>query len=294
MQITDLHWTILNEENRKAHQLMENVLKAEEPDLVIFTGDIIHVENCMSPVDSFLQATKAVRDSGIPWSIVFGNHDALDETAYISLLNAQLDSITCLTEQGPRDIHGFSNYSLPIYANDSDQIGAAVICLDSGSYAPSEIGGADWIKADQIQWFREECSRIKQYASSPTLPPTLAFFHIPLPEYLHMWTNQVCYGDKFENVGSSKVNSGLFAAMLQEENVIGVFVGHDHVNDFQGKLYGIRLCYGRLTGYNSYGKEGMLKGVRMIQLRENASSFDSWIRLEDGSIITLQDEHRPE
>ncbi len=40
---------------------------------------------------------------------------------------------------------------------------------------------------------------------------------------------------------------------------MGTFVGHDHVNDFVGDLYGIRLCYGRATGFNTYGRQGFTR-----------------------------------
>jgi hypothetical protein len=35
-----------------------------------------------------------------------------------------------------------------------------------------------------------------------------------------------------------------------------VVAGHDHVNDFEGTLYGVRLCYDARAAYNTYGREG--------------------------------------
>ena len=32
-----------------------------------------------------------------------------------------------------------------------------------------------------------------------------------------------------------------------------MFCGHDHDNDFTINLYGIRLSFGRVGGYNTYG-----------------------------------------
>lgn len=65
-----------------------------------------------------------------------------------------------------------------------------------------------------------------------------------------------------------KINTGLFAAMHLAGNVRGVFAGHDHVNDYEGMLYGVRLCYGRATGYNTYGKDAFQRGARVIRLHE--------------------------
>ena len=82
--------------------------------------------------------------------------------------------------------------------------------------------------------------------------------------------------------------------MLEMGDVKGVFVGHDHINDYYGDLYGIKLCYGRGTGFNTYGKENFLHGARIIRLKENEQEFESWLRLEDGSVMGQQVEHLPD
>lgn len=102
-----------------------------------------------------------------------------------------------------------------------------------------------------------------------------------------------CYGHKFESVCSPKVNSGFFEALLQMGDVLGTFVGHDHVNDYGGELHGIRLHYGRATGYGTYGREGFERGARMIRLYEVQRRFDTWLRLADGSVVTQQPQHLP-
>ena len=98
---------------------------------------------------------------------------------------------------------------------------------------------------------------------------------------------------KFERVCCPEVNTGLFAAMLERGDVMGTFAGHDHINDYWG-AHGIRLCYGRATGYGTYGREGMLRGARVIRLHEGQRQFDTWITLSDGSQIREQEKHEPE
>ncbi len=68
--------------------------------------------------------------------------------------------------------------------------------------------------------------------------------HIALPEHLDVWMHEMCYGVKREGIGCPRVNSGFFSAMLEAGHTKGVFVGHDHVNDYWGRLYGIALGYG--------------------------------------------------
>ncbi len=113
--------------------------------------------------------------------------------------------------------------------------------------------------------------------------PALAFFRIPVPEYDEVWEAGLATGTKEERVECPKINTGLFGAMVQMGDVMGTFVGHDHDNDYCGTLHGIRLCYGRVTGYNCYGK--LQRGARVIQLTEGRRDFETWIVEADGGIV---------
>lgn len=73
----------------------------------------------------------------------------------------------------------------------------------------------------------------------------------------------------------------------------GVFAGHDHLNDYWGYLHGISLCYGRTTGFNAYGREGLARGARVIELREGDEEFATWLRLEGGVLVKEQPLHSP-
>ena len=64
---------------------------------------------------------------------------------------------------------------------------------------------------------------------------------------------------------------------------MGAFVGHDHVNDLGGELFGVRLCCDRARGFASYGRDGVAHGARVIRLREATAAFQPWLRLEDGT-----------
>jgi hypothetical protein len=164
--------------------------------------------------------------------------------------------------------------------------------LDSGTYNRNKkVEGYGFIKRDQIKWYVNSSKAIKKHCGDV---PALAFFHIPLPEYNDVWNLKTCYGEKNEQVCCPKQNSGMFSAMLEMGDVKGIFVGHDHVNDYYGDLYGIKLHYGRATGYNTYGHEDYAHGARIIRLRENQSEFESWLRLEDGTVVEKQAPHLPD
>ena len=50
--------------------------------------------------------------------------------------------------------------------------------------------------------------------------------------------------------------------MYECGDVMGIFAGHDHDNNYIGCMHGICLAYGYKSGRQSYGKIG--RGVRVI------------------------------
>lgn len=293
LQFTDIHWHTGEKADQPTRELMQMALREEQPDLVILSGDV--VEGCGSPDPraAYRQVVACIEEQGIPWAAVFGNHDDECGNSRQELLAAQLEHPHCLSQAGPDGLTGVGNYTLELYGATGDQVKAVLYLLDSNAYAPFLHGLYDWIHEDQIEWYRER-SRAYTAANGGKPLPALAFFHIPLPEYDTVWNTATCYGTKLESVCCPRVNSGFFKALVEMGDVTGTFVGHDHINDYWGELEGIRLCYGRATGFNTYGREGFQRGARVIRLHEGVRGFDTWLRLADGSVVTEQPEHRPE
>eukprot|EP01135_Chromosphaera_perkinsii_P003016 Nk52_evm38s232 gene=Nk52_evmTU38s232 len=92
-------------------------------------------------------------------------------------------------------------------------------------------------------------------------------------------------------------DTGFFKVAKQNQDIEFITVGHDHNNDFQGDLDGIKLIYGRKTGYGSYGpplKWGWkARGARVFSLKLNSTTsswtWDTYIREESGKIILGKD-----
>lgn len=313
VQITDTHWTTGGEEDQRTRQLIEMALDREAPDLVVLTGDIIFGKDCPDPARALRECLAPVAGSGIPWAMVFGNHDDEGSLDSAQLLEVQQSLPGCLTQAGPPEVPGLGNYVLSVLG--SDGLPAAHLWFFySGNTAPSGMGDWPWLSWRQVAWYRETSDLLARTfgraarsasaspsplpavlhnprhppsvhpASAPMPLPALAFLHIPLPEFELVWSMGACRGEKHEEVCSGVLNSGLFAAMLEAGDVVGVFCGHEHINDFEGDLYGIRLAYGRGSGYGTYGKEGFQRGVRGIRLLEGSRSFETWVRLADGSV----------
>jgi len=279
VQFTDLHWKNGEPDDLKTRALMERVLESEKPDLVMLTGDVIEGGSCADPANSWREAVQPMVARKIPWAAVFGNHDDEGALSRRELLAVQQSLPGCLSESGPVGLSGVGNYILDIRASADEQTAARLYCLDSQSYAEPKTGGYGWIQPDQIAWYLEQAQTARAANSGQPLP-ALAFFHIPFPEYNDVWDKHACQGHKQEDVCCPQFNSGFFAALREGGDVLGTFVGHDHVNDFVGELDGIRLCYGRASGFNTYGLTGFERGARFIQLYEGRREFKTWLRLE--------------
>ncbi|OPH52057.1 metallophosphoesterase [Paenibacillus ferrarius] len=283
VQLTDLHigGDKDNEADLRTLALVRALLVEEKPDFIVYTGDLISSYGAADPLASFRRAIAPAVESGLPWAHVFGNHDAEENVTREELMAAALKHSACYSQAGPEELSGVGNYTLTIQGTQSGEPAAVLYFLDSGSMAPDSVGGYAWIQADQIHWYKQQSLALRE--RSDAILPGLAFFHIPLPEYNDVWKVGKVSGIKNEDVCCPKLNSGLFAAMAEMGDVMGTFVGHDHDNDFCGTLHEIRLCFGRVTGYNTYG--GLPRGARVIRLQEGELSFETWQRLEDGSIL---------
>lgn len=316
VQITDTHYQNGEPRDLQTLDLLGTVVDAERPDLVVLTGDVIAGGACLDPADSWRKLVAPLESRGQFWMAVFGNHDDEGGATRADLMAVQREQPHCLSEPGPPNLPGVGNYVLPVAGGDG-RLAAALYGIDSLSYAPRAVDGYAWVTREQIGWYlgvaaalapahaegrgaeeavRAACEAGLAPRASPerSTLPALAFMHIPLPEYDAVWDHRPCRGSKYEAVCCPKLNSGLFAAMVEAGDVMGVFVGHDHVNDFEGELHGVRLCYGRGSGYNTYGREGFPLGARVIRLREGCRGFETWIRLHDGGVAPAPPEHAPE
>ena len=286
VQLTDVHWSTGDGADAKTRTLIEAVMQIERPDLVVLTGDIVSGDAAPDPRDAYRQVAALVEAHGAPWAAVFGNHDDEGSATRSDLLAVQRRHRLCLSEAGRKGVTGVGNYVLQVRASRSARRATALYFLDSGAYTDLGVGHYAWIARDQIAWFLATSKHLRL--------PALAFFHIPLPEWDEVWRTRVCRGHRYEPVCGPALNSGFFAAMVESGHVMGAFCGHDHVNDFEGELHGIRLCYGRATGFGAYGKAGFARGARVIRLREGKGGFETWMRLQGGVKGENAPVHAPE
>jgi hypothetical protein len=281
-QFTDMHFVDGSPNSAKTEATIKYVLQTEKPDVAILTGDqAIDVPS----MNVWPEIARIFEEAQTPFAVVFGNHDAetITKDSAFSILSR---SPWFIGERGPEDIFGVGNYVLEVHSRN---VGAKnfsprllLYCLDSNDYTRnSKLGYYDWIHYDQIEWYRRQSKKYTQANNNQPLP-ALAFFHIPLHEYANIAGKEFTVGTQGEGLGEGKINSGMFASFIEMQDVKGVFVGHDHDNDYIGTTYGIALAFGRVTGADAYGE--LERGARIIELQEDRPDiFTTWICTPSGT-----------
>lgn len=284
VQFTDIHYKQGVPASDVAIKLIEEVLDAEKPDLVVFTGDIIWAKPVFQGLD---EVFAPVVERKIPWAYIFGNHDDEFDVSRTELMKYVMKKPYCLAQPGDKKLKGVGNYVLEVKDCKNKKIKTVLYFMDSGSYSPIEsVGGYNWFDFGQVEWYRKQSAKYTRKNNGNPFP-SLAFFHIPLAEYPLMKTdsNSIIIGNKNENECNGRLNTGMFAAMRIAGDVMGTFVGHDHNNDYIGTYYDIALAYGRYSGGKTVYNDLGLNGCRVIELTEDKREFDTYIRLLGGEKI---------
>lgn len=280
VQFTDVHFQYRNPASDIALKRIAQVLDEEKPDLVVFTGDVVYA----APADTAMRTVlSCVSSRKIPFVVTFGNHDNEQGKTRAELY----DVIRTLPYniQPDRGEAESPDYVLTVKSSIGKKDAAILYCLDSHSYSRLEgVEGYDWLTFDQVEWYRAQSAAFKTRNGGQPLP-ALAFFHIPLPEYNQAAEdeNAILRGTRMEKACAPVLNTGMFAAMREAGDVMGMFVGHDHDNDYSVMWQGLLLAYGRFTGGNTEYNH-LPNGARVIVLKEGARSFETWIRQKDGVV----------
>lgn len=288
-QITDIHLSSFRNEGpeQPTLALIEEIAEAEKPDLFVCTGDLAWRHDTVPCIREF---ARFMDEKKLWWTFAYGNHERDYGPPTRVIERILKESEYCIFDAGPVEIKGQSNYVVGVY-NRNERLRFAVWMLDNCEY--TEIRGhrtEAYIDSTQIDRFTEEKKRLcTEYGDGCR---SVFFFHIPLPEYQEALDAGVTMGNCGEKICTTEVNSGAFAAMKEMGDVIGVFVGHDHTNDFVADWYGIKLCYGRVTGYCDHRRggypanEAYERGARIILLdQDNVDKLQTYLYIAGGKVI---------
>ncbi len=312
IQFTDVHigggWMSLKKD-AMALNAVAAMVKAEEPDLVIVTGDVSYPVPFQAGTFNNLHSAKVfaalMEQLGVYWTLGFGNHDTEAYSYYsreqVSEFYSNEEFEYCLFEAGPEDVDGYGNQVINV-KNTDGIVTQSLFVFDSHSYTDGDFLGIMWkydnIHENQVQWYEDNLIQINKLNEETAeklgieyegTVKSSAFFHIPLVEYKDAWYEYAENGfADTENVklihggageGGKIVYSGmhednLFEKMLELDSTKAVFCGHDHYNNFSLDYKGIRLTYGMSVDYLAYPgiyKEGTQRGCTVISYAPDGS-----------------------
>ncbi|KAJ5157725.1 uncharacterized protein N7482_008825 [Penicillium canariense] len=298
--------------------VINRVLDAESPDLVVLNGDLITGDNAFLE-NSTVYIDKIVEplvQRGLTWASTYGNHDSaynLSRSALLARENRWPNSRTTQMVSGREA--GITNYYLPVHgANDNASTGVPAMLLwffDSrGGYyyqeldsSGNEVAQPNWVDDSVVGWFRTTNAKlVKKYHKHI---PSLVFVHIPtnasqaiqtevginpykepginddyvLAQQGEGWCADGSNGGSCEYGGQ---DVAFMKALVDTHGVIGVFSGHDH---------GDTWCYKWDSLISGMSVEG--NGINLCFGQHSGyGGYGSWIRGSRQVLVTeskLQD-----
>jgi len=310
IMFTDMHYGETEIKDLKNLAFEATMVKLTQPDLVVIDGDASSnyaAPTCnpgagsKDPCKLYVKRnwgnfTKPLLEAEVAYIYGLGNHDPIPVSDgsyavpqhWLMQLDATNNEPLSHTKDGPQNIHGASNYVIPIY--HKDEIAFYVWMLDSNDNNCLNQTGWGCVYPDQVSWYREVSERL--FEQDGRRVPGIMFHHIPAGELLDAVNSpkvQV-WGTSGEVVCCGSVNTGLVAAIMEMGNVNGLFHGHDHNNDYVALIDDLYIGYGRKSGYGGYG--GVVAdypGARVFDITLNPTdrsvSWSTHIRLDTGERI---------
>lgn len=225
--LTDIHyrnggwygtWAI-NYQNTQTDRDIKKLAKEAEPDLIIAIGDI----ETGTLNDKNYQSFADLMDSiGIPWTIVFGNHDAEHRADKPAIMNILQKSKSCVFRQGPTNLGitkdrvidesiydektdkyagGLGNTVINLRDKNTGLIYYAIILADTGDWQNMysnmeaknrlDIGPRPFSRVGvgltdrQIEWYKWVIDGLEAYnqAKGGAMPETMFVSHIGMKAF---------------------------------------------------------------------------------------------------------------
>ena len=275
-----------------------HVLQDYPADLIVLLGDQLEgpspvlrlgdgAKNCEDTLRTLLAPVEA---TGIPFVVVFGNHDYEAPISIREQVKIFESYDNCLAVSFGKNSTEDGAFVLPIYPKGSELPAMALYFFDSGSYLAN--GDYDTVSAEQVAWYNEQSAAFRTANDNQALP-SAAFCHIPVPEVYQLLTEvpkgtkgalkgvgvgkgkyyvpnetAIFTGEVNEAPCPSSENNGLFDAYLANGDMFLTVNGHDHINSFIGSVEGVDIANAPGSSYTSYGAEDT-RGVRLFRFSEH-------------------------
>lgn len=290
LQFTDTHYIHGDSRSARALECVKEAVNGVRPDLIIHTGDIIFGRPALESAAAILAP---ISESGIPFAVALGNHDAEYDASREELFSFIRGLKGCVNLPPKDGVYGCSNDVITLGGDRPDRV---FYLFDSGNSVAIKTRedrfSYDYIRGSQIGWYRAHSGRFA--AANGGVPvPSLAFFHIPLREMGEaVAAGCLLTGNNCEACCPSDINSGLLANFLEMGDVEAIVNGHDHDCDYVLAGGPMFYIYGRYSGcetvYNNLGRAGAdgnpVSGCRVFSFRKGEPGFRTWVRLLGGEV----------
>lgn len=268
-------------------------LKELQPQLVILMGDNAQGNDEVELKKTLLRITKPYADNDIPFAFVLGNHDLECAVSDIKTQYNIYRQLPYCVLPDENKVNKFGDYNIEIKSEFSDKTVYNFRMIYSGNKAPANYySHYAFVNEEQIQLNEDNSEKLKSLYKETI--PSVVIQHIPVPEvfcllkeksFISMLFDGV-YGQnekkgKFYTLDgkiadgymgeapcTAEYNSGQFASWKKTGDVKAAFFGHDHMNDFCGKVDSILLGQCKTAGFRPYG-DGLMQAVRVVDIFEN-------------------------
>ncbi len=276
-----------------------------KPDLVLFTGDNVLSNHLLDArignrqvKQGFNETFKRMKKSfdyilnplekrGIPFAIIFGNHDdwcCMTKEEILGLYRSY-SGFTGLKDTNGEG--GTGTYNMLICSSDTPKFNLWL--MDTSRHCKQDDICYTGMKKEAVEWYINKSNELKaQNAGKPL--PSLMFQHIPMPEtedcveecskddqnaikakggkYYRLKPDCVNSGRLYELTPGYSENNGQFEAIKQQKDVLAVVYGHHHKNIFDIEHEGVRMIQTPCASFRCYGNAH--RGVRLFEIDENS------------------------
>lgn len=268
-------------------ETIRTLIERTNPSLITISGDLAWANH----YESYRRLGDFIDSFGIPWAIVWGNHDSQSGPEPVeNVVREYLKYDHFLYERGDSAL-GNGNYVIRICEKEKNI--AAILMMDTHSFLlrKDKEGNTEevWAKLipEQLHWYREQIHALTEMGCMETVLIT----HIPIYAYRQAseaafrpdvskenisvaesygsgcWNAgyEDSFGVQYEGICSHPEDEGAFDVIKELKSTKTILAGHDHVNNWVIPYEGVRFVYALKTGPGCYWRKE-LNGGTVLQV----------------------------